>query len=171
MKIVVGNIEIKKTMEKHCKGYYDLLKREIVPCQSFTDLTESEYCQCKACQTKSTLQICHQLILYSSFFRVKVLHLLGLHIGFGGGGGGQQFGSNFGSISSISITSTPILHMQLKGTKTDFAFLKSDQELQAGFGTTNPKILHVLTSKTRSMILPRHLPSTTLITCLHLSSA
>lgn len=58
MKIVVGNIEIKKTMEKHCKGYYDLLKREIVPCQSFTDLTESEYCQCKACQTKSGFDLC-----------------------------------------------------------------------------------------------------------------
>lgn len=58
MKIVVGNIKIKKTMEKHCKGYYDLLKRETVPCQSFTDLTESEYCQCKACQTKSGFDLC-----------------------------------------------------------------------------------------------------------------
>lgn len=58
MKIVAGNIEIKKTMKKHCKGYYDLLKREIVPCQSFTDLTGSEYYQCKACQAKSGFDLC-----------------------------------------------------------------------------------------------------------------
>lgn len=45
-------------MEKRCKGYYDLLKKEIVPCQSFVNLTESEYCQCKECQTKSGFDLC-----------------------------------------------------------------------------------------------------------------
>ena len=58
MKIVVGNIEIKKTMEKRCKGYYDLIKKQIVPCQSFVDLTGSEYCQCRECQTKSGFDLC-----------------------------------------------------------------------------------------------------------------
>ena len=45
-------------IRKRGKGYYDLLKREIVPCQSFADLTESEYCQCKSCQTKSGFDLC-----------------------------------------------------------------------------------------------------------------
>lgn len=58
MKIVVGNIEIKKTMEKRCKGYYDLIKKQIVPCQSFIDLTGSEYCQCRECQAKSGFDLC-----------------------------------------------------------------------------------------------------------------
>ena len=58
MKIVAGNIEIKKTREKRCKGYYDLLKKQIVPCQSFVDLTGSEYCQCRECQTKSGFDLC-----------------------------------------------------------------------------------------------------------------
>ena len=58
MKIVVGNIEIKKTMEKRCKGYYDLIKKQIVPCQSFVNLTGSEYCQCRECQTKSGFDLC-----------------------------------------------------------------------------------------------------------------
>ncbi len=34
-------------MEKHCKGYYDLIKKEMVPCKSFTNLTESGYSQYK----------------------------------------------------------------------------------------------------------------------------
>lgn len=58
MKNVVGNIEIKKTMEKRCKGYYDLIKKQIVPCNSFVDLTGSEYCQCRECQTKSGFDLC-----------------------------------------------------------------------------------------------------------------
>ena len=33
MKIVVGNIEIKKTMEKRCKGYYDLIKKQTISSQ------------------------------------------------------------------------------------------------------------------------------------------
>ncbi len=58
MRIVVGNIEIKKTTEKRCKGYYDLIKKQIVPCKYFIDLTGSEYCQCRECQAKSGFDIC-----------------------------------------------------------------------------------------------------------------
>ena len=45
-------------MEKYCKGYYDLIKKEIVPCQSFTNLTDSGYSQCKECQEKSGFDLC-----------------------------------------------------------------------------------------------------------------
>ena len=58
MKIVNGIIEVKKTMEKHCKGYYDLIKKEIVPCKSFSNLTDSGYSQCKECQEKSGFDLC-----------------------------------------------------------------------------------------------------------------
>lgn len=58
MKIAIGIIEIKKTMEKHCKEYYDLIKKEMVPCKSFTNLTESGYSQCKECQEKSGFDLC-----------------------------------------------------------------------------------------------------------------
>ena len=58
MKIANGIIEVKKTMEKHCKGYYDLIKKEIVPCQSYTNLTDSGYSQCKECQEKSGFDLC-----------------------------------------------------------------------------------------------------------------
>lgn len=58
MKIAVGNIEIKRTMEKRCKGYYDLAKKQIVPCHSFVNLTGSEFCQCRECQKKSGFDLC-----------------------------------------------------------------------------------------------------------------
>ena len=58
MKIANGIIEVKKTMEKHCKGYYDLIKKEIVPCKSFSNLTDSGYSQCKECQEKSGFDLC-----------------------------------------------------------------------------------------------------------------
>ena len=45
-------------MKKRCKGYYDLIKKQIVPCQSFVDLTGSEYCQCRECQAKSGFDLC-----------------------------------------------------------------------------------------------------------------
>lgn len=58
MKIANGIIEVKKTMEKYCKGYYDLIKKKILPCQSFTNLTDSGYSQCKECQEKSGFDLC-----------------------------------------------------------------------------------------------------------------
>lgn len=58
MKKPYGNIEIRKTAEKRCKGYYDLVKKEIVPCRTYTDMTSSQYCQCRECQTKSGFDLC-----------------------------------------------------------------------------------------------------------------
>ena len=56
--MLYGNIEIRKIAEKRCKGYYDLEKKEIVPCRTYTDMTSSQYCQCRECQTKSGFDLC-----------------------------------------------------------------------------------------------------------------
>lgn len=58
MKMLHGNIEIRKTIEKRCKGYYDLIKKEIVPCRTYENMTNSQFCQCKECQTKSGFELC-----------------------------------------------------------------------------------------------------------------
>ncbi len=58
MKNVNGNVEIKKTAEKHCRGYYDLLRKKIIPCASFVNLTGTNYNQCKDCQEKSGFDLC-----------------------------------------------------------------------------------------------------------------
>ena len=34
-----GNINIRKTGEKRCRGYYDLETKKIVPCKNYTDLS------------------------------------------------------------------------------------------------------------------------------------
>ena len=34
-----GNINIRKTGEKRCRGYYDLETKKIVPCKNYIDLS------------------------------------------------------------------------------------------------------------------------------------
>ena len=34
-----GTISIRKTTEKRCRGYYDLEKKQIIPCKSYKDLS------------------------------------------------------------------------------------------------------------------------------------
>ena len=58
MNNVFGTIKIKKGKRKYCRGYYDLLKRENIPCSSYEDLTDSVYSQCKQCQIKSGFDLC-----------------------------------------------------------------------------------------------------------------
>ena len=101
----------------------------------------------------------HHLVLQSS-----------LQSGFLDGGGRGGFMWSLLIYSSTNITSTPILHMQSNGINISLPLRKHDSHPHVGLGTIKPNILQLLISITTSIIRPRVLPSTTLITCLHFSS-
>ena len=58
MKDACGKIEIEKVEKRYCIGYYDLLNRKNIPCESYEELTGSEYTQCKQCKIKSGFSLC-----------------------------------------------------------------------------------------------------------------
>ena len=72
--------------------------------------------------------------------------------------------------NSTKITSTPSLQTQSNGIKISLLPLNKPQNPWFGCGTTKPNAFAVTTSKTMSVICPKHFPSTVLITCLDFNS-
>lgn len=56
--LVKGTLNLHRLNERYCKGYYDLIKRDFIPCSTFPTSLEVKYSQCRHCEALSGFSQC-----------------------------------------------------------------------------------------------------------------